>query len=346
MNIKRLPFLKPNTIELYLKAAASFAIEALLPDPRYRYNILGLRIGESKFPELHNWLAFLKKWDGPTNKAFSLDLKILAALQTLSFTTPFLSPSACAIDAIVLGAFTGSRCSEYCKGTTRTGELYAKVPISRFTREWSGFPIALVNKDITFYDASLCLVDFRSAPYRATYVAVRFRFDKGGGQNFSSRKFKKMPSDTFLCPVLTAHRILVRWSHLGADEMFPICCHSGSSGIKVLSDKTVTDTIRLAVKKAYPDPNHMFRREISLFRTHSIRVFACCTLIAADLSNEQIEYKLRWCSSAWKGYIRESMREVDITSLKLFRDSLADEDIISTQPLIQSIRPAYILAAN
>ena len=126
----------------------------------------------------------------------------------------------------------------------------------------------LVNKDITFYDASLCLVDFRSAPYRANYVVVRFRFDKGGGQNFSSRKFKKMPSDAFLCPVLTAHRILVRWLHLGADEVFPICCHFGSSGIKVLGDKTVTDTIRLAVKKAYPAPNHMFRREISLSRTH------------------------------------------------------------------------------
>ena len=58
----------------------------------------------------------------------------------------------------------------------------------------------------------------------------------------------------------------------------------------VISDKNVTQILRQAVINAYPDQNHICRKNISNFRTHSIIVFACCTLIAAGLSDSQVEY--------------------------------------------------------
>ena len=108
------------------------------------------------------------------------------------------------------------------------------------------------------------------------------------------------------------------------DERFPICCHQQKGQTTVLTDTQVTATLREAVVRAYPNPNHVFRQQLNLFRTHSIRVFACCTLVAAGLSTEQIEYKLRWCSTSWKGYIRESLSEVDLISLKIFSSGLTD----------------------
>ena len=324
INIKGIPFIQHTTIKLYLAAAASFAIDKLLPDPRYRHNMFGFQVGKNMFPELHHWLSFLKKWEGPTNKAWSLDMNILQQLKTTLQTSNPLSHTASAIDAIVLGAYTGARCSEYCRGTFRKGELFAKVPDNKFTREWRGYPIAFVNSDITFLNSSRCIIHTSRANQEAQYVQIRFRFDKGGGQNFSVRTFRTLPSEPFLCPVLTALRILTRWSRICKDERFPICCFHDKRKTAVLTDTQVTTTLREAVKSAYPNPNHVFRQQIQLFRTHSIRVFACCTLVAAGLTTEQIEYKLRWCSTSWKGYIRESLSEVDLISMKIFSSGLTD----------------------
>ena len=324
MNLKNIPFIQQGTIKLYLAAAASFAIDQLLPDPRFRHNMFGFQVGKDFFPDLHHWLAFLKKWEGPTNKAWSLDMKILRELNNMTLTSHILSSTASAIDAIILGSYTGARCSEYCRGTYRKGELFSKVPDNKFTKEWRGFPIAFVASDLTFLNCERCIISTTEAHLTAQYVQVRFRFDKGGGQNFSVRTFKALPREPFLCPVNTARRILTRWSTICRDERFPICCHQQKGQTTVLTDTQVTATLREAVVRAYPNPNHVFRQQLNLFRTHSIRVFACCTLVAAGLSTEQIEYKLRWCSTSWKGYIRESLSEVDLISLKIFSSGLTD----------------------
>ena len=323
INIKSMPFLKPKTIKHYLNAAASFALDALQPDPRYRTNKFGVRLSKCMFPDLHNWMQFLTKWDGPTNKAWSLDLKILLAMKSISATVPFVSMTSCAIDSIILGAYTGSRCSEYCKRTTKKNEPFAKVPANHFTREWGDYPIALISKDISFLTNERCVIPINASISKAQYVSVRFRFDKGGGQNFSVRTFKRLDTHPFLCPVRTAARLIHRWKHVSNDDMFPLCSYSSTHPTQpiVLADHQVTKLIRQAVILAYPNPQHLYRAHLDLFRTHSVRVFACCSLIAAGLTDEQIEYKLRWCSSAWKGYIRESFDEVDLTSLKLFHSA-------------------------
>ena len=327
VNIKQLAYIKPSTLKDYLKAAASFALEQKLPDPRYRYNKFGVRLQKCFFPQLQQWMSFITKWDGPTNKAWSLDMKIFLSLKDLYNKEPPLSQDACAIDAIILGSYTGSRCSEYCKGTTRKGESFAIVPRNDFTKEWGGLPIALISRDVAFMDMQLRLLTLAEATAKATYVSIRFRFDKGGGQNFSTRTFRRLDKKehtlSFFCPVLTAIRLLKRWLALGGDINFPLCCFKPKTAPRpaVLADTHVTSLLRRAVESAYPDDNHLYRRNIKLFRTHSIRVFACCSLIAAGVSEAQIEYKLRWSSQAWKTYIRESLAEVDDTSLRLFHSA-------------------------
>ena len=280
-------------------------------------------ISKGYFPALQTWMNFLKKWDGPTEKAWSLDMNILRALEQMaSPPTRSTSELACCIDAIVLGSYTGARCSEYCRGTVRKGEPFATVPSNHYTREWGGFPIAFIAQDFTFLTATHVVLPLEQAQPNAEYVSIRFRFDKGGGQNFSVRHFKRMPLLQFFCPVKTALRSIARWKLLGADPRFPLFCfHLRRKGVQAIVDSRVTNTIRQAVRKAYPDPSHTFRQNIHLFRTHSVRVFACCTLIAAGLSDPQIEHKLRWSSDAWKTYIRESFAEVDKTSLLLFKDA-------------------------
>ena len=330
VNIKKLTYIKHTTIREYLKAAASFATEKGLPDPRYRYNRFGVRHGSTMFPELNQWNNFLAKWDSAPNKAWSLDMNIITSLEKIYRNTDNLSVEASTVDAIILGSHTGSRCAEYAKGTLRPGEEFSTLPNNFWLREWAGLPIALIKSDFTFMNNSRVIIPYTQAKETAAYVTVRFRFDKAGGQNFNSRTFRSIRDHPFLCPVQTSIRILNRWHRLGAPMRYPVCCFQPEETKRnnkkrmVISDKNVTYILRQAVIDAYKDPSHICRKNISNFRTHSIRVFACCTLIAAGLSDAQVEYKLRWCSSAWKTYIRESPREIDSTAVKWFQSALAD----------------------
>ena len=178
------------------------------------------------------------------------------------------------MDAIILGCHTGSRSCEYCKGTTRRGEAFAVVPRNPFTREWAGTPIALISKDITFLDSRHCIIDGANpeGEDQAAYVQVTFRFDKGGGRNFNCRTFKRMNSQPFLCPVRALFRILRRWSSLGSDTNFPICCFLNKrQKAAVINGQAITDFIRTAVVRAYKDPNHLYRQNLHLFRSHSLK---------------------------------------------------------------------------
>ena len=250
-NIKQLPHLKHTTIKEYLKAAASFATEQNLPDPRYRYNKYGVRHSSKMFPELSQWNNFLAKWESAPNKAWSLDMKILSALETTRRTADPLSVTACTIDAIILGSHTGSRCAEYARGTLRPGESFSTLPNNYWLREWAGLPIALIYSDFTFMTKDRLVIAFQEAKTQAIYVTIRFRFDKAGGQNFNLRTFRSIPTQPFLCPVNTSIRLLERWNQLGANINFPICCYKPLAHKKkrkhpqsVISDRDVPFHLR------------------------------------------------------------------------------------------------------
>ena len=330
--MKNLPFLSTDTVYKYLSAASSFAIEKGQPDPCYRYSSQGIQLGKSRFPALKQWMSFLKKWDSGSSKALAIDLNILSAIEDIIKSEPFLGPRSCAADAIVLGCHTGSQSCEYCKGSTRHNEKFAIVPDNRFTREWAGYPIALIRKDIVFLDESHVILDDVATPHlSASYVQITFRFDKGGGRNFNQRTFKRMES-SFLCPVRAVCRLIERWTVLGADQKFPLCCfYKSKNEALVLTAGHVSMLIQHGVARAYRDPDHLYRKNIHLFRTHSLRVFACCALLACGVREEVIEHKLRWSSSAWRGYIRESLHEVDKTALKLFREAQVDITTLSSE---------------
>ena len=312
---------KAKTVDLYVAAAASFATDALLPDPRFRECDLG-KSRVPKFPLLQQLLTTMSKWEGEKRKCFSLSSEILLALQKIAKAHPLHSLEHCAVDAIALGVWTGSRCSEYCpcNGCKGTTEPYSLVPTLPYTREFAGQPIALIPEDFSFLSASKRFVRWKCAQKSAENVTIRFRFDKAGNGNVNRRTFRRHPDDSFFCPVRTSFRILTRWllcSGKGFTPAFVFRPPSPSYRC-FLNDQMVNKMLRYATEQAYPEDDHIFRINIQKISTHSIRVFACCLLAAANLSEAQIEFRLRWKSDCWKEYLRESLSEVDETSQKLF----------------------------
>lgn len=264
-----------------------------------------------------------------------LTFPILASLTATASTAPPNSLAACVTDAVTLGLYTGSRCSEYCRGSpVNPSDLFSRVPSSQFAGAFAGLPIAFTVSDFEFLDSSKALIPWTEASLTAQYVRIRFRFDKGGTGNFSIRTLRRFPKgpDTY-CPVAASIRSINRWYSISGDHTVPLFCYQRNSDTLYLSDILVTKALREATVAAYPNPNHLYRTNLQRVRTHSIRVTACFILVNAGLPDHIIEHRLRWASAAWKVYIRESFETIDKASLAVFNSALlTTDDPVTTTP--------------
>jgi len=325
-----------KTVQNYVQAAAQFAINQNQRDPRYRYSICGSRLTSTFFPGLADLYGHMKKWRRATRQALPLTSAIIRYLidqAARDSVSNIFGKSTAIRDGVILGTYTGSRCSEYCRGKRHAGQAFGTTPVSTTTGTFGGWPMALAPSDFTFLSSSLCQIPWLQAETHASYIRVRFRYDKGGSCNFSERTFRRLQDldalSQFLCPVATGVRILHRWHSISADGMVPVFCYTQSNrGKKLcfLDDQCVTKALRTAVVHVYPDPLHLYRLNIEDVRTHSIRVMALLGLILAQLSDSVIEHKLRWKSTAWKVYIRESFTEIDSTTVKVFKAVFFTDD--------------------
>ena len=336
-----------TTVKNYVRAASQFAIDAGNPDPRFRYDSFGQRLGTHYCPGLNDLYALLAKWRKGKRQALPLTPSIIKCLfrraAAAAISNPFAAITAIR-DGVILGTYTGSRCSEYCRGKFKAGTQFSAVPVTPTTGPFGGLPIALISDDFTYFNSNFELIPWTIAFTHAQYVTVRFRYDKGGGQNFSERTFGRTSTqtssttsfDSFLCPVATTLRILHRWSQISNDPSVPVFCYRNSlksAKIAFLDDAAVTTELRECTREAYPNPTHLFRIRINDIRTHSVRVFACLALVITGFADHVIEFKLRWSSKSWKDYLRENVHEIGADTIRLFQAAFSTPPRFTTIPV-------------
>jgi hypothetical protein len=195
-----------------------------------------------------------------------------------------------------LGVFTGSRLGEYGQSKPRKGQLFATVPNSPDVGAWANTPLAFICDDFTFYDAQRCLLDHNDLPCllrMAKEVHVQFWFDKSA-LNFSVQKIRRTPSN-FICAVKGSISILHRATVLGVPEAHPIGIFRSSTAgdYKFIRGDDVSNIMQYACKVAYPDPAHYMRQHIDCIMPHSNHVTACIALNQANVSVEDIAFRLR-----------------------------------------------------
>ena len=329
---------RSKSVKNYLHAAASFSTHARLLDPRFSYDAHGHQVGKGYFPLLSKLLSHIQKWQPGKSDALPLTFPILDSLNRTASTALSTSLAACVADAVTLGLYTGSRCSEYCRGSpVNPSDLFSRVPSSHFAGTFAGMPLALTISDFEFLDSTKSVIPWTQASLLAKYVRVRFRFDKGGTGNFSVRTLRRFPKgpDTY-CPVAATIRSINRWYSISGDHTVPLFCYSHHSEVLYLPDTLVTKALRTATIEAYPNPKHLYRLNLQQVRTHSIRVTACFILVNAGLPDHVIEHRLRWASSAWKVYIREGFDTIDKASLAVFNSALQAPDDPPTPTLLHT----------
>ena len=83
--------------------------------------------------------------------------------------------------------------------------------------------------------------------------------------------------------------------------------------VKYLTHAKVTEVIRRAVKKVYPD---ISKKEITKHSCHSLIVWACVILDEAGKSPDFIKNRLRWMGESYRVCLREKINEVHDEALQ------------------------------
>ena len=93
--------------------------------------------------------------------------------------------------------------------------------------------------------------------------------------------------------------------------------------VKYLASNKVTEIIRKAVRKTYPD---MKNEEVMKYSTHSIRVWACVSVDEAGKSADFIKKRLRWMGESYRVYLRDTnkINHQDIEALKESSQAVMD----------------------
>ena len=109
---------------------------------------------------------------------------------------------------------------------------------------------------------------------------------------------------SLICPVFNFALMELRKYQLNHSSKLPLAIYlNEKKQVKYLTPNKVTEILRKAVRKAYPDkPAH----EVMRYSTHSIRVWACVLLDEAGKSPDFIKKRLRWLGESYRVYLRDT----------------------------------------
>ncbi|GKY92329.1 hypothetical protein MPSEU_000204000 [Mayamaea pseudoterrestris] len=304
----RTPMVK--TVSGYMNAAHA-AIQLLI---NKRFSIVDPAKSTGIHPLLSEILDNRRKWQQPKEKREPYTFHMFQYLYNTVRTSAsrdkraILDLTATVFDWTRLGAFTGSRANEYAQTTARRGQ-FSRVPASHHAAEWANQPLAFTDLDFTFYTSDsheLSHSDLAAKGQTADELHIRFRFDKSQ-TNFSIRKFRRS-GHPFLCPIKAAISIIQRARILHCKkerEPLGVYCTSARGDYTYLTSGDIIKIMRKAVEGAYPDPAHFLRQNITRIVAHSNRVTAAVALANANMSEDEIAYRLRWSPPSVKHYLRE-----------------------------------------
>jgi len=240
----------------------------------------------------------VKKYETVENRRNMISDSMMTWLLFSSKKSSLDSAVSAMVDWIILGRYTGYRKSEWCQSSQTSFET---------VDEWPGKPPrAMMLGDFTFLDKNERRISFNKKCLHDNihHVIIQWRFQKNG-QNGEEVTFTRDMINPQYCPVLAAYRICLRALRLNVPRSDPIAVFSRKDNRLFITDRLLTRILReaaMAVLNLGPDD-----KELSRWSTHSIRVTAANLLHRARFADSFIQKRLRWRSTSFLGYLRNTI---------------------------------------
>jgi hypothetical protein len=207
------------------------------------------------------------------------------------------------MDWIILGRYTGFRQAEWCQTSQTVATTVPSIALP------SPQPLACCPCDLVFFDAKDCpTAHTLNAP---DAVEVTWRYQKNNN-NMERIPFRRDHDNPSVCPVLAAERIQQRALRLGVPPSSPaavFCNPKSASGFSYITATKTTQFLRASCKATYNLQDTDAR--ISRLSCHSIRVTAANLLHRACMSDSYIQTRLRWKSTTFLMYLRNTFYAAD-----------------------------------
>ena len=224
------------------------------------------------------------------------------------------SDLAAIVDWLILGRYTGFRKSEWCQSTQSKFDCI---------EDWPGQPpLAFIISDFQFLDKNKRRIPWSRQISRVEvyYIIIRWRKQKNG-ENGEEITFARDESQPDFCPILAALRIAARADRLGTPANEPIGVFRKGKKRRFITDGAVARYLRLAASTVLNIP--LKDEYIQCWSTHSVRVTAANLLHRERFADSFIQKRLRWKSTSFLDYLRNTFYAADQhTGLKLSDSNL------------------------
>ena len=279
----------------YLRAAASWAVEAGLPSPIYSESDNFFPSKPSLLPRLQQLIDNQRNWQGPMDKKEPLTPAMIIEMATLAAARSPDSDFAAMYDWSALGLSTGHRRVEYAQLTrTEYQVVYIQIEGSPIPTKQ---PYAFMEGDFQFLDQFQRPLHGIDRAF-ASFVRIRWRTQKN--RNNGETKLFARAKDPRLCPVRAASSIQFRFERLqphsrvlGVSERGFVTAAAMNSFIRLIVARVLGPTATTKV--------------LSLCTPHSIRIGACVLLHEHGHSAVFIKNRLRWKSDTFMDYLRDTV---------------------------------------
>jgi hypothetical protein len=299
--------IKGATIEQYLLAAASFISHFSGADFR-KDRATDAHMGRILAPVLRD----IKTFDSIPDRREPYDPQMhLVARLLAAHAHP--NGLVCALaDGFEQGYCAGYRLSEWAQPARLSN------PLSPQLNHLVDAPIrtrAIVPNDLRILTSCRHLVSGLSIlaydPTQISKMWVKWRTQKNG-QNGEEKLFARNPTPGGFCFVASAHRALSRFRNLmvldprlrPSATPLSVYWHPTGPCVKLITANDIERFMRRLASEVYHLHPVQNAKDLSKWGTHSLRVGACVALHAMGFSPLDIQWLLRWRSTAFMVYLR------------------------------------------
>jgi len=299
--------IKAATIEQYVLAAASFI--ALFSGTDYRKDHPSdNQMGYILSPIFRD----LKKFETIPNRREPYEPRMHLLARQLASRFPSDSLVSSLVDCLEEAYCAGFRLSEFAQPTGRKNPLTPQLNhmVSDTIRTRAVVPVDF-RIQTNGYDRASGLAILGFPLPRVARMWVKFRTQKNG-QHGEEKMFVRNPNPTGFCFVSSVYRALARFQRLQVRDprinphTTPLSVYWSptTNSVKLIDAKDIATFMQRLASTVYKlHPVHD-AEDIRKWGVHSLRVGACVTLHAMGFSTLDIQWVLRWRSTAFMVYLR------------------------------------------
>jgi hypothetical protein len=132
-------------------------------------------------------------------------------------------------------------------------------------------------------------------------VSITWRIQKNC-QNNQMVTLSSDKTNTLICPVLAALRLVLRAHCLSQPDSMPVACYLKKNALAYISGSRIAILFRAEARAVRPN---ISKEKEQQYSTHLLQVWACLLLNEAEKLPNYIKKRLRWMDNSFWMYLRD-----------------------------------------